>query len=336
MTMAPISLPSIDVIVVNFCTGSLVVACLESLETERASVPRLRAVVVDNNSPDGSADHIEAAIRAREWQWVVLLRSPANGGFGAGNNMAIRWARAQAAPAELFWLLNPDTEVRPNAAACLARFMATHPAAGIAGSGLLEGDGSPWPYAFRFPNILGELERGARFGLLTRLLKNNAVLRRVGNSCEQVDWVSGASLIVRRDLFEGGLGFDEGYFLYYEETDFCLHARKSGWECWYVPGAVVLHVAGQSTGVTGRQLKLRRLPAYWFQSRRHYFLKNHGRPYAMLADLAWLVGHVFARARQMASGATSGDPPQLLADFLRHSSFAPSRFRPNGYRRRAG
>lgn len=317
--------PLIDVIIVNFCTGSLVAACLESLEAERRNVPTLRAIVVDNASMDGSADQIAAVIEARGWDWVTLLRSETNGGFGAGNNIGICWALKRPVVADLFWLLNPDTEVQPSAGLALARFMAAHPAAGVAGSALLEGDGKPWPFAFRFPTILGEVERGARWGVVSRLLGNRAVLRAMGNNPERVDWVSGASFVLRRELLEGGLRFDETFFLYYEETDFCLHARRAGWECWYVPDAVVLHIAGQSTGVTGRQLALRRLPAYWFKSRQYYFIKNHGRPYGMLADLAWISGHMVACAKHWLQGSHRSDPPSLLRDFVRYSTFMPRR-----------
>lgn len=316
-------LPTVDVIIVNYCTGSLVVACLESLEEELQHLPGLRVIVIDNASGDRSGDQIDAVIRAREWEWATLLRSGNNGGFGAGNNLGIAWALARSSRSDLIWLLNPDTQVMPTAGAQLARFMAAHPAAGIAGSALLEGDGQPWPFAFRFPSILGEIERGARWGLASRLLHGKATLRRMGDRCEQVDWVSGASFMIRRELLESGLRFDEGYFLYYEETDFCLHARRQGWECWYVPDAVVLHIAGQSTGVTGKQLSLRRLPSYWFHSRQRYFVKNHGRFYGMMADLGWVVAHLFASAKRRLQDSPEPDPPSLLTDFLRHSALMP-------------
>ena len=325
MKMSRSALPSIDAIIVNFRTGSFVAACLASLAEERRYLPTLRVIVVDNASDDGSAEQIEALIDARDWDWVTLIRSAINGGFGAGNNIGICRALARKDPADLFWLLNPDTEVRPAAGLALARFMAAHPAAGVAGTALLEGDGTPWPYAFRFPTVLGEVERGACLGLLSRLLRNRAVLRAMGNYPERTDWVSGASFAIRREVIEGGLRFDETFFLYYEETDFCLHARRAGWECWYVPDAVVLHIAGQSTGITGRQLTLRRLPAYWFKSRQHYFLKNHGRLYGMLADVAWMCGHLVASAKQRFRGGPSSYPPRLLADFIRHSAFMPRR-----------
>lgn len=320
--------PSIDVVIVNYRSGPLVVDCLESLEAERAQLPHLRAIVVDNLSPDGSGDLIEAAIDRRGWaDWITLIRSPRNGGFGAGNNIGMEAALAAQTPAELIWLLNPDTRVVPGAAQELIRFMATHPRCGIAGSALLEGNGRPWPFAFRFPTALGELERGIRLGLVSRLLKDRAVLRRMGEQAERVDWVSGASFVVRRELLETGLRFDEHFFLYYEETDFCLQARKAGWESWYVPDAIVLHIAGQSTGVTGAQAAARRLPDYWFQSRQYYFAKNHGRLYGMIADLSWIVAHIAAKVKAMfrRSPEAEPDPPRLLSDFIRHSSLMPRR-----------
>ncbi|MFT3965610.1 MAG: glycosyltransferase family 2 protein [Sphingobium sp.] len=311
--------PAVDIVIVNYCTGSLVIAALESLEAERKYLPGLRAIVVDNNSPDGSGALIEAAVRQRGWDWVRMMSAGANGGFGAGNNLAIDWALSQPEPADLFWLLNPDTLVYSQAGIELARFMQSHPKAGIAGSALLEGDGRLWPFAFRFPSILGEIERGARWGFVSRLLRKKATLLRMGDRNERVDWVSGASFMIRRSLLETGLRFDEGYFLYYEETDFCLSAHRLGWECWYVPGARVLHVAGQSTGVTGRQVRLRRLPSYWFHSRRRYFTKNHGWTYGLLADLGWLGAHLFATVKRLAFGRPDPDPPRLLRDFMLHS-----------------
>ncbi|MET0179396.1 MAG: glycosyltransferase family 2 protein [Novosphingobium sp.] len=316
-------LPTLDVVIVNYRTGPLVVSCLESLAAQRPELPSLRAIVVDNASPDESADTVEQAIAARGWSWATVVRSQTNGGFGAGNNLGIEWALRRRDPAELIWLLNPDTRAMPGAAAALARFMAATPAAGIAGSALLEGDGRPWHFAFRFPTVLGEIERGFCWGPVSRVLGRRATLRPMGKACERVDWVSGASCVVRRRLLDGGFRFDEGYFLYYEETDFCLHARRAGWECWFVPDSVVLHIAGQSTGVTAARAKPSRLPSYWFNSRRRYFVKNHGRAYAILADLGWIVAHLGGRTKRLLKPGETDDPPHLLADFVRHSALVP-------------
>jgi len=316
---------AIDVVIVNYRTAQLVVSCLESLAAEAGEGLQLRAFVIDNDSRDGSADAIEAALLQQDWNWARVVRSPVNGGFGAGNNQGIDLALAQERPADLVWLLNPDTRVMPGAARALARFMASTPAAGLVGTALLEADGSPWPFAFRFPSILGEIERGLRWKASSRLLARHALLRRMGDRPERADWVSGASLAIRPALLWEGLRFDEGYFLYYEETDLCRTVRGQGWECWYLPEARVLHISGQSTGITDPQAKPRRMPAYWFESRRRYFRKNHGRIYALLADLAWMASHSVFLAKQALRREQSLDPPRLLADFARHSAFFPRR-----------
>lgn len=315
----------IDTVIVNYRTGPLVVDCLESLAAERARGAHVRAIVVDNDSRDGSAEIVQAAITQKEWHWATLLRSPSNGGFGAGCNLGIAHALARGSDARAIWLLNPDTRVMPGAVNALASFLETTPRAGIAGTALLLADGSPWPHAFRFPTVLGELERALRWAPASRLLARHATLRTMNERSATADWVSGASLAVRREVLEQGLRFDEGYFLYYEETDFCLTARAMGWESWYVPEAVVLHIAGQSTGVTSADANNRRVPGYWFASRSRYFRKNHGRGYALAADLAWIAGHLVHSCKRALRRDAPVDPPQLLADFLRHGLFAPGR-----------
>src|SRR4029453_12548636 len=112
---------------------------------------------------------------------------------------------------------------------------------------------------------------------------------------------------------------DEGYFLYFEEVDFCLRANRSGWPCWYVPQSRVMHIAGQRTGVSSRERKLRRMPAYWFASRSRYFVKNHGLVYARMADIAFGVGLTIWMLRRPLTRRRNTDPPGLLADFWRTS-----------------
>jgi GT2 family glycosyltransferase len=315
----------IDAVIVNYRTGPLVVECLESLAAERDGGAKLRAIVVDNDSRDGSAGLIQSAIDRNGWNWAKLLCAPTNGGFGTGCNLGIAHALRQDDEARAIWLLNPDTRAMPGAVGALASFMEATPHAGIAGTALLLADGSPWPYAFRFPTVLGELERALRWSPASRLLARSAILRAMDTDCAPADWVSGASMAIRRELLEQGLRFDEGYFLYYEETDFCRAARRMGWESWYVPQSVILHIAGQSTGVTSADANSRRVPGYWFDSRRRYFRKNHGRAYALAADLAWVSGHLVHLFKQALRRAPRQDPPRLLGDFVRHGMSAAGR-----------
>lgn len=313
--------PTALVAIVNYRTGALVVECLRSLQPEMAAMPGSRVVVVDNLSGDGSAEQIAAAIESEGWQgFAELRRSPVNGGFSYGNNFAVRPALTSAAPFDFYWLLNPDTRIFPGALRELVDFMQAHPRVGIAGSSLQGDDGEAWPFAFRFPSIWSEIDSGMRLGPVTRLLKKHVVTRHMSGRAEQVDWLPGASMMVRREVFEQIGLMDEGYFLYYEETDFCLQAQRAGWECWYVPESRVMHISGQSTGVTGKQAARRRLPGYWFESRRRYFVKNHGRAYAAAADLFWMLGFSTWRLRRALQRKPDNDPPHMLYDFASHSA----------------
>jgi len=318
--------PSVLVVIVNFRTPTLVVECLRSLESEVIANPGARVTVVDNDSGDGSSSVIAGAIQREGWStWANLVLSPTNGGFSYGNNFAIRPTLAEASPPDLYWLLNPDTVVIPGALGGLVDFLRANPVVGICGGGINEEGNKPWPFAFRFPSVLSEMERGLSFGPATRLLKRWMARRLMSDAPEQVDWVCGASMMVRRDVFKRIGLMDESYFLYFEETDFCLKANRAGFQCWYVPQSRVIHIAGQSTGVTSKSSIPRRIPAYWFDSRRRYFVKNHGRAYAVITDLVWMASYTFGRLRRKLQGMPDGDPPHYLSDFFRYSALRCSR-----------
>jgi len=317
--------PSVLVVIVNYRTPLLTIDCLRSLESEVLGHAHARVAVVDNNSRDGSADVIAAAIQSEGWSsWASLMRSSVNGGFSYGNNFAVRPALAWTNPPACFWLLNPDTVVHKGTLGGLTEFLGAHPEVGICGGGINEENDEPWPFAFRFPSLLSELERALGFGPATRLLKPWMVQREMSNVAERVDWICGASLVVRREVFEQIGLMDDEYFLYFEETDFCLQAQRAGFQCWYVPQHRVMHISGQSTGVTGKSASPRRLPAYWFDSRRRYFVKNHGRAYAAFTDAVWLFGHLLGRLRRWLQRKPYEGSPHYLQDFFTHSALRKS------------
>lgn len=311
----------VQVVIVNYRTGRLAVDCLRSLRDEVASVPGTCVSVVDNCSGDGSAAVIAQAIEAEGWSsWARLLPAPVNGGFSYGNNFAVRPTLADPHGAAYHWLLNPDTRVQPGALRELLAFLEAHPKAGIAGSRFLLENGEPWPYAFHFPSIWSELANGLRLNVVARLLQDRAGLRTMGDEPAEADWLPGASLLVRREVFETIGLMDEGYFLYFEETDFCLAARRAGWQTWHVPQSVVLHLVGQSTQVSGQHAAVRRRPKYWFESRRRYWVKNHGWSYAAATDLVWVMAFLTWRLRSLVQRKPGGYPPHFLGDFLRYSA----------------
>ena len=308
------------VVVVNYRTAQLTINCLDSLVNEVRALSGTQVVVVDNNSGDRSVEKIESVIQTQGWgDWVSVLPSEHNKGLAAGNNLIIRSVLKSSYPPDYVLLLNPDTMVRERSLSTLVDFMAEHSQVGIAGSRLEDPDGTPQCSAFRFHTLISELDSALRLGIVSNLLAKWIVAPPVTSTPHQTDWVAGASMIIRREVFKTIGLMDEKYFLHYEEVDFCLQARKSGWSCWYVPQSRVVHLVGQSSGVTNTKTIPRRLPKYWFDSRRRYFLKNYGWFYAALTDLVWLLSFALGRCRLFLQRKPNNDPPYLLRDFLRHS-----------------
>ena len=197
--------------------------------------------------------------------------------------------------------------------------MDAHPKAGIAGSRLEHPDGKAQQSAFRFPTVLSELEDGSRFGIVSRLLSRWVVAPPVPEAPCEVDWVAGASMIIRKAVFDAIALLDESYFMYFEEVDFCRRAKRAGWPCWYVPQSHVVHLVGQSSGVTDIKHARKRRPAYWFDSRRRFFLTHYGRARTFLADLCWTAGYAQWRVRRVLSRKPDRDPARLLSDFVRYN-----------------
>lgn len=309
------------VVIVNYRTAGLTIEAVGSLQPEVAGPFEVRVAVLDNDSRDGSAERIAKALADRQWEFATLHALPKNGGFAYGNNAAIRPALASSAPPDYVWLLNPDTRVHAGALAALIADLEAHPEAGIAGSRLEEPDGSAQRSAFRFPTVLSELEEGLRFGPASRLLSDHLVAPPVRSEAHEIDWVAGASMLIKRRVFDEVGLFDEDYFLYYEEVDFCLRAARKGWRCRYVPSSRVIHLVGQASGVTDTKKRPSRRPDYWFESRQRYFRKNYGPAYAALADAAWAASYSTFRVRRMLQQKPDRDPPRMLRDFLRHSLF---------------
>jgi len=311
----------VAVVIVTYKSASLTLDCLRSVQQERATPElRIRAIVVDNASGDASV--IEQAVTAHGWSdWVTVVRAPLNGGFAYGNNLGLYHACTERSP-DYVYLLNPDTQVRAGAIGALARFLEAHPDVGIAGSSLENPDGSDWPFAFRFPSVISELIYGVNLGVITKILEPWHVPKRMGKHSEAVDWVSGASLMVRAEVFTAIGGLDEHYFLYFEETDFCRRARKAGFTTWYVPNSRVMHIGGQSTGSVS-SAQMRRLPGYWFESRRRYFVASFGVPLAMAIDAVSICAQSLGLAKRHLQGRQHTTTPYFIRDLICHSVLWP-------------
>lgn len=313
--------PAIHVAIVNYKTPEMTIDCLRSLVDEIKQYPGSQVVVADNASPDGSGGTISNAIASNGWSaWARVEQMPRNGGFAYGNNAILRQGLQSLAPPRYFWMLNSDTIVQPNSLRALVEFMEAHPGAGVAGSRMEDPDGTQQTSTFRFHSIVGELEASIAAGPVSKLLARWRVPMPPMQATGPCEWVCGASMFLRSAMLEMTGLLDEAYFLYYEETDFCRTCLMKDWTCWFVAESRVVHLMGQSSGLTGHDTGTRRLSAYWFESRRYYFIKNHGRIYAVCADLALMIGTSINQVRKLLTGRPTGVPERFLYDLLRHSA----------------
>ena len=200
----------VAVIIVTYKSAQLTIDCLQSVERELlAPGLRIRCVIVDNASGDSPA--IAQAISARGWgRWARLVTADRNGGFAYGNNLGVR-AVYESGPPDYLHLLNPDTVLRPGAIEALVRFLQANPGVGVAGGIFENADASEWAIAFRFPSAMGEVVQGLQWGLATRLFARWSVPMQMGSQPQPVDWVSGASMMVRRTVLDAIGGLDEGF-----------------------------------------------------------------------------------------------------------------------------
>lgn len=282
--------PDLSVIILNWNVRELLRACLRSLSSHRASgVSRpatgavgpsqpggephglkpegrrltTEIIVVDANSSDGSAE-----MTAREFPHVRLIPSRENLGYSRGNNLGMRAARGR-----YLLLLNPDTEVVGDALGAMLAFMDAHYDVGVLGPQLRHPDGAVQSSRRRFPTALTAffestwLQPLAPPGLLRRFY----VLDRPDDETQEVDWVTGACMLIRREAYEQVGDLDEGFFMYSEETDYCRRIKSAGWRVVYFPEARVIHHVGKSSeqAIPERHIRFQR-------SKIRYFRKHHG------------------------------------------------------------
>jgi GT2 family glycosyltransferase len=310
------------IVLLNYRTPDMTLEALKAAHRAIAGIPNSRIDIVDNHSGDGSYERICEGVRDGGYapERVRVLQSPRNGGFGAGNNFAMRSALASTDPPEFVYILNSDAFPAPDAIEQLIAFLESHPKAGIAGSAIFGTDDVPHSTAFRFPSVWSELEHGLALGVVSKLLANQRVTiaPRPLTTCE-VDWLAGASMMLRGEMLrEIGL-FDEEFFLYFEETDLCRRAKLAGWPTYYVVESRVQHVGGASTGMK----KWKKVPQYWFDSREYYFRKNHGDAYLHAANVAFAATYGLFKVRAKLQSKSDPNPRGFFRDFLRYSFKLP-------------
>lgn len=234
------------------------------------TLPHGPFVIVDNGPPGALPSDLAERIAPDNSAGVTVVPYQGNRGFGAGCNAGV--AAAQVTPFIL--LVNPDAEITAGMVDELLATFAANPRLGIASPQLLDHTGTPVETAGTFPTVLG-LALG-KFRRPTHARQQQGTLdgKLSEHAYRPVDWVSGAVMMVRREVWDATGGFDPAYFLYYEDIDLCLRARRAGWEVGVVPQATAIHESGGSQWRPGTRSLVERI---YFQSQAHYFRTHHGR-----------------------------------------------------------
>ena len=306
----------IATVIVNFRTPDATIEAVAGLTADLDALRDPRVFVVDNASGDDSLPRLREAFADPKWRGrVEVVDAGRNGGFGSGVNVGVRRALAVDPNVRYLYVLNPDAVIEPGALLALARFMDEHPDAGMLGNEV-RNRGSDVTRGFRFPTVWSELAGAASFGPISRLLRGYVIPNDPGGTAV-VDWVSGVSMLLRREVFSTVGFFDEDFFLYFEETDFSKRLLAAGFKTYFVADIVVHHVGALSTGLRD---EARRMPGYWFDSRRRYFVKHHGRLYAAACDLAHLCGHALFKAKIALVPRDHTSRPSFGRDLLRYSA----------------
>jgi GT2 family glycosyltransferase len=267
---------SCSIIIVTYNSVSYISDCLNPL----VDMSEVEVVVVDNDSRDGTVTKLREDFPA-----VQLITLPENIGFGRACNIGVSVSNGS-----FIVLLNPDAIASAQAVKTLIRFFDGHPRTGIVGGCLVDLSGLPLQSMGDRPTLVRLMvekpiewvaQRVDPHGPFRHVLGRYFAKLRTPSAAEQVAWVSGAALCCRRRTWEDVGGFDEKFFLYYEDVDLCLRATQGGWEVWYVPHAVIPHQSGASFSGNVYYQKY-----IYYENQRYFFQKHYGPVSAFLLSLA--------------------------------------------------
>jgi GT2 family glycosyltransferase len=253
----------LSVIIVNYNAGVFIRQCLESVEAFLGNV-RHEVCVVDNASTDGSSTLV-----AEEFPRIRLIANKWNHGFAAALNQGLRQTHGEY----VLWL-NPDSRLLNEGMPGLLHYLDNNPRVGIVGPLVLDLDGGVQLSCRSFPSYRTYFFQ--RHAVLTRCFPNNRFSSEYlckaldRTKISDVDWVSGACLLHRRELIEDIGSLDERFFMYCEDVDFCLRARQRGWIVRYYPGFQVLHHIGGSSRTVAVRMVVERHRSIWRYYAKHF------------------------------------------------------------------
>lgn len=275
----------LSIILVSYNTREILNNALTKVY-EQTQMSDFEVIVVDNDSHDGSADMV-----AQFFPQAKLIRHDQNAGFAAGNNLGITMARG-----DYILLLNSDAYVFDDSLIDTVNYMEAHPETGIMGPQLVCEDGSPQPSARQFPSpwqklrvLSGFESRHASYETYYDYYTSQSDIHP---EPRKVDWVPGTYFMIRREVIDQIGVLDERFFMYFEEVDYCLRATRAGWNVVFNPGIPIIHLGGQSSLATQKEVSRtgRQLVDIRVNSEYDYYRKNAGTIVMLLAagiELSW-------------------------------------------------
>jgi len=306
----------LSIIIVNWNVRDLLRECLRSIEAGKGDLS-LEIIVVDSASSDDSV----AMVRS-EFPSVRLIPCIENVGFPRGNNIGLREAGG-----DYLLLLNPDTVVVDGALALLVSYLQVNPDVGAVGPQLLNPDGSVQSSRRRFPTAAtGFFESTWLEGMAPGVLRRYYALDLPDDATADVDWLTGACIMVPRSTYEAVGGMDEGYFMYSEELDWCRRIKESRRRVVYYPAAQVLHHVGKSSeqAITARHINFNR-------AKLRYFRKYHGRFMAAVLRVFLLAGYAWQIALESVKGLLGSKTTLRRQRVRAYVDVLKSGLRPAGY-----
>jgi len=278
----PMSAIPLSIVIPTHDSRAITLACLESLAAaHRTASGPVEVVVVDDGSSDGTAE----AVRQAHPEASVVRHAVARG-FSAAANRGLEEAQG-----DLLWLLNSDTEVAPDALVEVVRSFASHPSLGVLGAQLSYPDGRPQWSGGPAPTLLWLLALASGFpSLLAGVPGYRRIRPLAGSDPRPVDWVTGAALALRREVWESCGPLDEAYRFYAQDLDLCLTARRAGWQVAVVPGVRVVHHHGATIAQDPGSHSGRQQPALLWTDLVRWARKQRGRGWARRARRALILG----------------------------------------------
>ncbi len=312
----------LSIIIVSWNVRDLLQRAITSVYASWGRQPGLEIVVVDNASHDDSVVMLRA-----DFPEVIVIANTENRGFPAGNNQGLT-----AATGDFLLLLNPDTEIAADALPGMVEYLQSHPDVGLVGPQLRNPDGSVQSSRRRFPTLPVLFLESTWLEKLAprKLLRYYYAQEQPDDLVQDVDWITGAAMLTRRETVAQVGGMDEGFFMYSEELDWCRRIKEAGWRVVYFPEARIVHHEGKSSEqvVAARHI-------YFQSSKVRYTRKYHGNVAAeclrlwLLAQYVgqigvegakWLIGH-----RRDLRAARLAAYRQVLKSKLRMSESANER-----------